>query len=383
MSSHDAQIVQRLSKKVKVKRSKALRAKPELVAADQSVLPTVSVVIPCFNYARYLRAAIDSALNQIDANVEVIVVDDASTDESMAVATSVAKSDRRVRVVGHAKNAGPVQTFNDGLDLVTGEFLVRLDADDLLTPGSLRRSIEVMRAFPSVGLVYGHPLHFAGDRVPRAREIPSYWTVWPGLHWLRSRCRDACNVITSPEVLMRSKVVSQVGGQKDLAHTHDMEMWFRIAAYSDVAYIHGADQAWHRDHEMSLSAREVDHFRDLQERYEAFVVLFAGLGKNVPGVEKMSVNAFDELARQAIEFSCREIDCGRGGEVATKRFIDLARDIKSELEELPIWNEYLRRLRVSPSRAKWQINAIVARIARKVDRLRRVRRWHRDGVFAD
>src|SRR5664279_5125758 len=115
-----------------------------------------------------------------------------------------------------------------------------------------------MRSLPSVGLVYGHPLHFWGKHLPKARTTPSGWLHWRGLDWLRARCEAGNNVITSPEVLMRASVVARVGGQRDLAHTHDMEMWFRIAAFSDVVYILGADQAWHRVHEQSLSMTNRD-----------------------------------------------------------------------------------------------------------------------------
>ena len=63
-----------------------------------------------------------------------------------------------------------VATFNDGAKTATGEFLVRLDADDLLTPGSLARATQLARAYPSVGLVYGHPIHFSTESLPESRK---------------------------------------------------------------------------------------------------------------------------------------------------------------------------------------------------------------------
>ena len=109
--------------------------------------PTVTVVIPCYNYARYLPQAVASALSQSGVAMDVVIVDDASTDDSLAVARRMSEENGRVRVIGHSTNKGPVQTFNDGLALATGEFLVRLDADDLLTAGSLVRSAAVMRHY--------------------------------------------------------------------------------------------------------------------------------------------------------------------------------------------------------------------------------------------
>ena len=240
---------------------------PQALAATDR--PTVTVVIPCFNYGRFLPGAVASALSQDGVEVDVVVVDDRSTDNSLAVARTLAVEHPAVRVLAHDTNRGMVATFNDGLAFVSGEFLVRLDADDLLTPGSLARAAALARCYPSVGLVYGHPRHFTGEP-PAPRLHVRSWTVWPGRHWLADRCRTGLNVITSPEVLMRTSVVQRVGGQQPLMYTHDMEMWLRISAFADVARVNGPDQAWHRDHPDSLSARLVDELKDLHERRAAF-----------------------------------------------------------------------------------------------------------------
>jgi glycosyltransferase involved in cell wall biosynthesis len=129
--------------------------------------PTVTVVIPCYNYARYLRESVSSALGQSEVDVDVVIVDDASTDDSQAVAQELAQRDPRVTVLAHHRNLGPVQTFNAGLARASGEFVARLDADDLLTNGSLGRAAAVMTRHPEVGLVYGHPIHFAPERSRR------------------------------------------------------------------------------------------------------------------------------------------------------------------------------------------------------------------------
>lgn len=345
--------------------------------------PTVSVVIPCYNYETYLPQAAESALSQADVDVDVIIVDDASTDGSANVAKSLAESDPRVRVLLHRKNVGPVGTFNDGLPLVRGEYLVRLDADDLLTPGSLRRSIAVMTEYPSVGLVYGHPLHFSGNLLPEPRLVPSRWTIWPGSEWLRARCRDAVNVITSPEVVMRTAIVRQIGGQKDLAHTHDMEMWFRISAYSDIAYIHGADQAWHREHARSLSAMEVDHYRDLEERYAAFQVLFDGVGAAITDLEVCRSDAFRAISEQALVFAARDLDHGRDERGSPARFVEFARKVWSVSEDRPAWRAYSRRIRTPPIVRRWHPCAFLARANRKLQNMYRLWYWHRNGVFGD
>ncbi len=155
---------------------RVVRARPDVPAHAPA---TVTVIIPCFNYGRYLPAAVDSALSQAGAAVDVVIVDDKSTDDSLDVARSLAAERTKVRVLAHETNQGPVGTFNDGLEIATGEFLVRLDADDLLTPGALARATALARAYPSAGLIYGHPRHFEGEPPPARTDVRS-WTVWPG-----------------------------------------------------------------------------------------------------------------------------------------------------------------------------------------------------------
>jgi glycosyltransferase involved in cell wall biosynthesis len=341
---------------------------------------TVTVVIPCYNYARYLPDAVGSALSQAGANVDVVIVDDKSTDDSLAVARKLAAIDRRVTVIEHLKNAGPVDTFNDGLAIAKGEFLVRLDADDLLTPGSLRRAIAVMQRFPSVGLVYGHPIHFSASP-PAHRDDATSWTIWPGHEWLEARCRSGFNVITSPEVLMRRSVVDVVGGQVPLAHTHDMEMWLRMAAFCDIAYIRGADQAWHREHAKSLSATKVNDARDLTERRDAFDTLFRGKAGTIPQSAFLHEKARSAVAAHAVELATRQYDRG----APNHEEVAMLRDIASSLVKNPAaiagWKGLDRRIAIGAGRAQRSPRFVFERLFRGL-RFRFSRwKWHRTGEW--
>ena len=317
-----------------------IRTRPQTVAGAPA---TVTVVISCYNYGRFLREAVLSAVNQDDVAVDVIIVDDASTDDSLEVARKLSCAHDNVKVLAHETNRGVVETFNDGAKSAKGEFLVRLDADDLLTPGSLSRSVRVARAYPSVGLVYGHPIHFQDGVFPRPRLRSSAWTIWPGREWLLDRCRNGVNVITSPEVLMRRSVLERIGYQAPLKHTHDMELWFRFSAFADVAYIHGADQAWHREHGESLSAREVDALVDLQERREAFYVLFAGPAGTVAEAGNLRRRATQTLVKEALETARQELDRGAGQSPLYQATLELARELDSAVVHSPAWGRLARR----------------------------------------
>lgn len=351
--------------------------RPRPAAATEA---TVTVVIPCYNYARYLRQAVASVLSQAAVSVDVIIVDDASTDDSLALARELASRHRSVSVIAHAYNTGPVETFNDGLARASGEFLARLDADDLLTPGCLKRAVDVMRAYPSVGLVYGHPLHFTGDLMPAARSEATRWTVWPGRHWLADRCRFGVNVITSPEVLMRKSVVDQVGGQLPLAHTHDMEMWLRMSAFCDVGYVHGVDQAWHREHAESLSARHVDAFRDLIERRDAFLALFAGCAADIPDASAMRIDAMRAIATDAVELASRQYDHPTADPEMVERLRGVASSLVPDVRTLHGWTGLEKRMAMGAKRACRHPPFFAERIVRGLLGIYRRRRWHRSGL---
>jgi hypothetical protein len=319
-------------------------------------------------------------MSQTDVDVDVVIVDDKSTDDSLAVARRLAAREPRIRVVVHAVNAGPVATFNDGLALVTGTYLVRLDADDALTPGSLARAVALAEAFPDVGIVYGHPLHFSGEELPAARTRVRGWRVWSGASWLEDRCRLGVNCITSPEVLMRTSVVREVGGQRDLAHTHDMEMWFRIARAADVGWLDGPDQAWHREHAQSRSARDVDVLMDLSERAEAFTVLFTD-GRGDPDEDgRLLTIARTALAEEAVARVCQAYVKGWGGNATTDAYLAFACSQVADLDALPSAARLRTSLRVGPSRARFVPSLLAAAVGYRVRTELRNRCWHWTGL---
>lgn len=114
-------------------------------------MPTFSIVVPCFNAERFLGATLESCLSQTVRDVEVIVVDDGSTDGSPAVAERFAR-DRRVRLVRQA-NAGVAAARNAGLAAATGDFVNFVDADDLVEPEKLERQGAVLIENPQLDLV--------------------------------------------------------------------------------------------------------------------------------------------------------------------------------------------------------------------------------------
>src|SRR4051794_13884437 len=111
----------------------------------------VSVIVPCYNYGRFLEQCVGSVLSQDGVDVEVLVIDDASPDGSAEAARALGR-DPRVQVSCHAENRGHIATYNEGLAWARGDYLLLLSADDCLTPGALTRAATLMDAHPAVGL---------------------------------------------------------------------------------------------------------------------------------------------------------------------------------------------------------------------------------------
>ncbi len=120
----------------------------------------VSVLIPVFNKAPYLRECLDSVYAQTFKDFEIIAVDDRSTDDSLAILK--AETDPRLRIIALAENRGPGGAANAGLDACRGEYIVRLDADDLAVPERIQWQVAFMDAHPEVGASSG-ALRLFGD----------------------------------------------------------------------------------------------------------------------------------------------------------------------------------------------------------------------------
>jgi hypothetical protein len=237
--------------------------------------PTASVVVPCYNYGHHLPQLIGGVLDQPGVIVDILVVDDASPDGSGAVAERLADQHPEVSVLRHRTNQGHIQTYNDGLAQVRGKYVALLSADDLLPPGAISRAVALMEARPSVGLVYGYARSFS-DEPPATGSAVRNWTVWSGYSWLKSSARQARSFISSPEVVMRTDALRQVGGYDPrLPHSGDLDMWLRTALHWDIGRVNGPPQALYRVHDNNMHLTTyAGMVTDLRERRKTFRLLF-------------------------------------------------------------------------------------------------------------
>jgi teichuronic acid biosynthesis glycosyltransferase TuaG len=143
------------------------------MAQASVAIASVTTVIPCFNGGALVERALDSALAQTGIAVDVVVVDDGSTDGSTARLQRRALADPRIRCVSFAANRGPGPARNAGIALAGGDYLAFLDHDDWWRPGKLARQVQALRASGAALAYTGVELQDAGGRRLGYRRVPA------------------------------------------------------------------------------------------------------------------------------------------------------------------------------------------------------------------
>lgn len=185
-------------------------------------LPVVSIIIPCYNYARFLSDAIGSALEQAYEQCEVIVVDDGSTDNTSEVAASFGK---RIRYI-YQENKGHSAARNTGIQASSGEFVVYLDADDVLKPQMVAHSLQTMKRLgEEFGIVAGRC-----SRIDREGCDLVFTVEFPAVDCEVTALDLLIRNRFPPTLLARREVFDKCGGwDEQLLGSEDRDMWLRVA----------------------------------------------------------------------------------------------------------------------------------------------------------
>jgi len=348
-------------------------------------MPLVKVIVPCYGYAEHLGECVESVLGQEGVEARVLIVDDCSPDLTPQVAAELTAADERVEYRRHEQNMGLIATANEGLEWAAdSDYVVIISADDMLAAGSLRRATSVMEENPEVGLVYGRAVQFASGgplpgggpawtgtkiwsdegwiRLPLPRADRWRGTkTWGGEEWIRIRCRSGHGCISSPEAVVRTSVQRQAGRYDDTAgHMSEVNMWLRVAALSDVAYLEGIAQAFYRIHTTSMSRTMLTDVSgplvEIKDRRTAFESFFMGAGSRLPGASRLHDTVCRTLAKQALWRASRAYDRGTATGVERQLAEDLtafALETYPRTRRLPEWWGLRLRQRIGSGRSLW------------------------------
>lgn len=212
----------------------------------------VTVAIGTYNMANYLAEAIDSALAQDHDDIEVVVVDDGSTDETRGV---VRRYGRKVRYV-YQENGGVASAYNRALALAKGDYVHFLDADDVLTPSTIDRLAGLLDESPSAGMAYGDALVVdAAGKVYGTRVAPDSFTgrrLIPSAEAFKELLRG-CH-ITNSAVMIRKSVLDRIPPFRPKAVPgEDWDLWLRVAAEYDVLHL-PISACYYRVHNASITS---------------------------------------------------------------------------------------------------------------------------------
>lgn len=179
--------------------------------------------MPVYNAAPYLRDAIDSILKQTFMNFEFIIINDGSTDTSEEIIRTY--KDPRIRHVSHDQNLGLIASLNKGLELARGEYIARMDADDISLPERLSKQVALLDHTPEIGAC-GSAYRYIGSR--------SYTAYLP------TSCAHAFTMLSTnsslghPTALIRKSVLNKhrIRYETDYPYAEDFVLWIRLAQVS-------------------------------------------------------------------------------------------------------------------------------------------------------
>jgi glycosyltransferase involved in cell wall biosynthesis len=205
----------------------------------------------------------------------VLIIDDASPDNTAEVGIALSKMDPRVTFLRHETNKQHIATYNEGIEWVSAEYMLLLSADDYLLPGALDRAIRVLQSHPDVGFVYGKVIRSAESGIIGSSNDPTEpcWSVVSGHDFIKMIEVSGCvNFVPTPTAVVRTTLQKRLGGYcADLPHAGDLEMWLRFAAHASVARLN-TYQAVYRHHGANMYLNYFQAERqlpDLQQREAA------------------------------------------------------------------------------------------------------------------
>lgn len=213
-------------------------------------MPKVSVIVPVYNSKEYIKNTVLSILEQSFQDFEIVVVDDASTDDTAEVVNSIG-SQKIIYIRLTQNHGGPSKPRNIGLNNAHGEYIAFCDSDDLMLPGRLESAAAMLDAFPTVGMVFTDAQR-CDDKTGVYEE--SFLNGYDRFTALKRRTVDSkffiidkekafnClffeNFILPSGVTIRRKVFEKVGiFDESLTNADDWDMWFRVCQYFSLGYL--------------------------------------------------------------------------------------------------------------------------------------------------
>ena len=210
-----------------------------------SNMPLVSVIIPLYNYGQYIEASINSVISQTYKNLQIIVVNDGSTDNSLEVARSI--KDSRIEIVNSEKNQGNSKTMNLGLQHVKGEYIKYIDADDMMNPEHIEEQLKLIidKNNEIASCKWGR---FTGS-IDKTVIVPERtWKSMDTMTWIKTALSQDYEMTGSCLWLIPKKIADKAGSwNEELNVNNDFEYSTRILMAADKVNFSANSMIYYRD----------------------------------------------------------------------------------------------------------------------------------------
>ncbi|MFZ2099482.1 MAG: glycosyltransferase family A protein [Oricola sp.] len=277
-----------------------MRTASEMKKPQELSVASIDVIVPSYNYARYLPECVGSALSQSVEDIRVLVIDNASIDNSLEVAQRLAREDSRVEVVARETNLGPHASFNEGIDRARADYLVILCADDVLVPGALGSAIAQLEARPDAVFAFGPEVNMKEFARHEASSRAGRWSMSSGDGFIERCCHLLGVGIGFGSAVVRTSVQKEVGHyDPSLPYTDDLDMLLRLARHGSVVEC-TSPIGIRREHDANMSKIFLrKRVTDLQEREVTFDRYFANGSDRLSNVARKRSIVRSRLAEAA------------------------------------------------------------------------------------
>lgn len=217
-----------------------------------------SVIIPVYQGVKYIRSCVESVLSQTDADLEILVVDDGSTDGTHEVVEDICHCDGRVRYICQSRNMGPAAARNTGIALAAGEWIALIDADDLWEKDKLRLQFELQKK-TGADLIYTGVRYFSDPNVSeKTVHVPTATDY--------ERLLKSTDIVCSSVLVRRSLLGDEPFERSDLHE--DFILWLRLLKNGCIAA--GIDEplTLHRIHPDAKTASKLKSARMTLRTYK-------------------------------------------------------------------------------------------------------------------
>ncbi|GED60985.1 hypothetical protein BFO01nite_51170 [Brevibacillus formosus] len=248
---------------------------------SHSQQPLVSIITPSYNQGRFIRDTINSILTQDYANLEHIVVDGGSTDDTLSILQEYAQKDPRFRYISEP-DRGQSHALNKGLAMARGEIIGWLNSDDMYVPGAIQATVQAFASNPSWGMLHGN-CHVTNEYGQVSSSYPSEPADAKKLY------QSCC--ICQPSAFIRANVFRHMGGvDESLQFCMDYDLWMRIAKFYPIGYIaqylgsariHGACKSatqWHSIGVPEVLKSLAKNYASIPSHWISYVPQYKGMG---------------------------------------------------------------------------------------------------------